>query len=100
MCDHTLVRPIPSEDNTISTGAASSVHFFVTQDGKFIIWSSIWEGEALVVFVLMRILVAAHSGSVLIVAKALLHGGVDVILGVACIAASFSTLALVDVRSR
>lgn len=100
MCDHTLVSPIPSEYNSISTGTASGIHILVTQDRKLVIWSSIWEGEALVVFVLVRIFVAAHCASVLVVAVALLHSGVDVVLGVACVAASFSALALADVRSR
>lgn len=95
MCDHALVRATPSEDNTISTGTASGIHFLVAQDGKLVVRSSIWEGEALVVFVLVRIFIAAHCGPVLVVAVALLHGGGDVILGIACVAACFSTLALV-----
>lgn len=100
VCDHALVRPISGEDDPIGSRTASSIHLLITQDGEFVIGSSVWEGEALVVFVLVRIFIVAHRGPVLVVAVALLHGRVDVILRVACIAASFSALALVDVRSR
>lgn len=80
MCDHTLVRPIPSKDDTISSRTAASINLFITQDGKFIIGSCIWEGEALVIFVLMRIIIAAHGGPVFVISIALLHSGVDIIL--------------------
>lgn len=94
MCDHALVRPTPSEDDTISSGASSGIDLLITQDRKFIIGSTIWEGEALVVFVLVRIIIVAHRGPVLVVAVALLHRSVDVILGIACAAAGFCALAL------
>ena len=100
MCDHALVRPIASEDDTIGSWTASSVYLLITQNGKFVVGSSIWEGEAFIVFVLVRIFIAAHCRPLFVVAVALLHGGVDVILGIACAAASLCALALGDVREK
>lgn len=100
MCNHALVRPIPSEDDTISSRTDSIIRLLITQNGKFIVRSSIREGEALVILVLVRITIAANRGPVLVVAVALLDGGINVILRIACATAGFCTLALGDVRFR
>ena len=100
MRDDALVRPISSEDDAVSSGTASSVNLLVTQNGKLVIRSTIWEAEAFVVVVLMRIFIVAHGGVVLIVAVTLLHGGIDVILGIARAAAGFCALTLDSVRWR
>ena len=100
MCDDALVRPTSREDDSISSGTASGVHLLVTQDGELIVRSVVWEGEAFVVVVLVRVVIVAHGGPVLIVAVTLLHGGVDVVLGVACAAAGFCALALGGVSCR
>ena len=96
---HALVGPIPSEDDTISPRTSSSIDLLVTQNGEFVVGSSIWEGETLVIVVLVRICVVAHCRAILVVAVALLHRGVDVILRVACAAAGLCTLALRSVSS-
>ena len=100
MCDHSLVRPISSKDDTIRPRTASIIRLLITQDGKFVIGSRIREGEVLIVIVLVRILIAAYCGPVFVVAVALLHGGINVILGIASTAAGFCALALGDVRFR
>ena len=98
MGDHALVRTISGEDDTIGSWTASSVYLLITQDGEFVIGSSVRKGETLVVFVLVRIFIATDGGPLLVVAVALLHGGVDVVLGIACAAAGFCALALGRVR--
>ena len=94
MSYHALVAAIPSEDDTISSRTSSSIDLLVSQDGEFVVRSGVWEGEALVIVVLVRIVVVTHGRARLVVAVALLHGGVDVVLRVACAAAGFCTLAL------
>ena len=100
MCDHALIRPTPSKNDTIRSRTASSINLLVTQDGKLVIGTIIWKGEAFVVVILVRVFVVAHSVPILVIAVALLHGGVDVILGIACAATCFCALALGDVRLR
>ena len=100
MCNHALVRPIPNEDDTISSRTASIIRLLITQNGELVIGSSIREGEALVIFVLVRITIAANCGPVLVIAVALLDGGIDVNLRIACATAGFCALALGDVRFR
>ena len=100
MCNYALVRPTSSENDTISSWTASSVNFLITQDGEFIIWPSIWKGEAFVIMILVRVSIVAYSVPVLVITVALLHGGVNVILGIACAATSFCALTLGDIRLR
>ena len=100
MCDHALVRPTSSKDDTIGSRTASGINILVTQDGKFVVGTIIWKGEAFVVVILVRVFIVAHSGPILVIAVALLHGSVDIILGIACAATGFCALALGDVRSR
>ena len=98
MCYHALVGAIPGEDDTIRSRTSSSIDLLVTENGELVVGSRVWEAETLVIVVLVRILVVTHCRAILVVAIALLHRGVDVILRVACAAAGFCTLALRSVR--
>ena len=100
MCNYPLVRPISRENDTISSRTASSINILITQDGKFVIRSSIWKGEIFVVVILVRVFIAAYSGPILVITVALLYGGVNVILGITCTATGLCTLALGAVRLR
>lgn len=100
MCNHALVRPTSSEDDTIGSWTASSIDFLITQDGELVIGPIIWKGEAFVVVILVRVIIVTHSSPILIIAVPLLHGSVDVILGIASAATGLCALALGDVRSR
>ena len=73
-----LISPISRENHPIRPRTTTRIHLLITQDRKLIIRPGIWEGETLVVFVLVWILVAADGLVVLVVIVALLDGGGDV----------------------
>ena len=98
--NYALVRPTSSENDTISSWTASSIIIPIAQDGEFVVWPIVWEGEAFVVVILMRVFIVAYSLPILVIAVTLLHGGVNVVLGIACAATSFCALALGEVSLR
>ena len=100
VCYYALIRPTSSENDTISSRAASSINIPIAEDREFVIWPIIWKGEAFVIVILVRISIAAYGGPFLVIFVPLLQGGVNVILGIACAATSFCALALGDVRTR
>ena len=81
MGDQTLILSALGEDDSVWAGAASRVGFVAAQDGEFLVWARVWEGEALVVVVLMRVAVRVVTG--LVVRVPLVEGLVDVGLVVA-----------------
>ena len=100
MSDYALVRPASSKNDTISSWTASSINIPIAQDGEFVIWPIVWKGEVFVIVILVRVFIAAYGCPIVVIAVALLHGGINVILGIACAATSFCALALDDVRLR
>lgn len=78
-----LMCSIPSKNNPISSRTSTVIHFLITQGRELIIRTYVRDSEALLIFVLVRVLVAAYRGAICEVVVALLDGGVDVGLGVA-----------------
>lgn len=84
MGDDSFVSSISSEDNPVSTRTPTRIDFVVIQDWELIVRARIRECETLVVFILVRILIAADCLALLVVAVALLYSSVDVGMGIAC----------------
>ena len=76
--NHTFILARSGEYNSVSPRASSRVDFVAVEDGEFVVRSRIREIEALVIVVLVRILITAHSLAILIVAVTLFHGSIDI----------------------
>jgi len=98
MRNNPLIRPIPSENHAISARTSTRIHLLVAQNMELVVWPHVWEAEALIVFILVRVSATAGCLANLIVAIALLDRGVDIGLGVAGRAAGFGALTLADVK--